>query len=623
MKRTSLLIASSIFASSLVATVLVAQPPVATSQVVKGAPGAPPKEPAKPAAPVDPDVKALEAAGMKTGDVPALLKYLKDRTLSNDALKNIQGLIAKFSSEQKFDVRIGAQEDLLKIGGPAEAPLKLAAKDDSDAEIKYRAQDTLRRLSKEKSVSSDLTSVVIRALGKAKSPDIMPALFAYLPLADTPVIVEQIQAAVTANSAEDGKPLPMLVDALKDESPLRRRVAAVALASGGTEKQRVRFKDLQPTLVEMAKSDKDNAVRFELSRILLIESRNKAAVAMLIDTLPDSTRGQSWVVEELLVQLAAGSKDAPKDRTKHTGGNKSGREKVRDAWKKWWEANQDKIDIDKLAIKQTIRGEFVMCQTTYVNRQQFVLKEYSTDDKEKNSIAFDLNNGIMDVTFVDDRMLSIDGSSATIIERDSSTGKEIKAHQIPQDKAAKNFGFQSKTLTKLDNGNYYVVHANGAVELDKDFKEVSRYNRPTVNNQPQYDLVSACKMKDGRTVLQLNTGKIVTLDEKMKEDKERKAINAQAPGYRANIIPTGDDKVLVVEQQQIAEYDLKTGKAEGFKVQNVWNVAGLVRLPNGNIMYVDQNTWPNRIVEKTASGEEVFSKQMDNQNGQLLKGFVK
>ena len=578
------------------------------------------------------DKKALQVVGIKDDDFPKLIAYLKDRTLSQESMANIQALIRKFEWNVPFDDRIAAQDLLIKIGGPAVAPLKLAIKDDKEAETTFRAKETLRRMEKEKSISGDVTAAVVRALGKAKTPESVEALFGFLPLADTTQLIDMIQQSVIASAGEPGKPNPTLVKALDDPNDARRRVAAIALASGGTEKERIRFKEVHPKLVEMAKVDKDNSLRFELSRILLIECREKQALGFLIETLPASTRGQSWVVEELLVQIAG--KDAPKERCKHSrvqgdakepASNKVAREKVRDAWKKWWTANADKIDLTKLNLKQTLRGEFVLMIQTWNGQQQIQVTEYARDDSVKNRFAFVNNTGFVDMIYLDgERTLMMDANNASLTERDSS-GKTIATHTVLDGKKvnAKNFGFQGKTMQLLSNGNILVVTGNGFVELDRDFKEVGRYTRPDINNQPQFDISGAYRMTDGRTVVLLTTNRLFTLDDKLKEDKDRKSVTTQAPAQRQNLAQSGDDKVLVLEQSRVVEYDLKTGKAEPSKVKEVYNAMCLQRLPNGNILYVDQNNYPHSVVEKTATGEEVFRMNIPDNNGNIVKGLVK
>ena len=632
MRTKRLLLCVVLFCAGATGALALAQQAIFQPVMKAGGPVAEKTAAAKSETQAEADKKALQVVGIKDDDFLKLIAFLKDRTLSQESMANIQALIRKFEWNVPFDDRIAAQDMLIKIGGPAVAPLKLAIKDDKEAETTFRAKETLRRMEKEKSISGEVTAAVVRALGKAKTPESVEALFGFLPLADTTQLIDLIQQSVIASAGEPGKPNPTLVKALDDPNDARRRVAAIALASGGTEKERIRFKEVHPKLVEMAKVDKDNSLRFELSRILLIECREKQALGFLIETLPASTRGQSWVVEELLVQIAG--KDAPKERCKHSrvqgdakepASNKVAREKVRDAWKKWWTANADKIDLTKLNLKQTLRGEFVLMIQTWNGQQQIQVTEYARDDSVKNRFAFVNNTGFVDMIYLDgERTLMMDANNASLIERDGS-GKTIATHTVLDGKKAnaKNFGFQGKTMQLLPNGNILVVTGNGFVELDKDFKEVGRYTRPDINNQPQFDISGAYRMTDGRTVVLLTTNRLFTLDDKLKEDKDRKSVTTQAPAQRQNLAQSGDDKVLVLETSQVVEYDLKTGKAEPSKVKEVYNAMCLQRLPNGNILYVDQRSYPNSVVEKTATGEEVFRMNIPDNNGNIVKGLVK
>jgi hypothetical protein len=231
MQAKRLLVCAGLFGFSLTGTVAVAQQvvfqPIAKPAVQEVKAGTPKTE-----TQADFDKKALAAAGLKEDDYPKLIAYLKDRTISGDSLANIQSLIKKFEWNVPFEERIAAQDQLIKIGGPAVAPLKLAIKSDTEAEVTFRSKETLKRMEKEKSISGEVTASVVRALGKSKSPEAVEALFGFLPLADTAQLIDLIQQSVITNAGEPGKPNPLLVKALDDTNDNRRRIAAIALASG-------------------------------------------------------------------------------------------------------------------------------------------------------------------------------------------------------------------------------------------------------------------------------------------------------------------------------------------------------------------------------------------------------
>jgi len=586
------------------------------------------------------DKKALEAAGLKADDTDGLLKYLKSRTLAPDQIAKITSLIQKMNSDAPFDDRVAAQEEILKLGGMAVDVLKKQAKENADAEIQYRAKDSLRRLEKEKQYGADVTAAVVRALGKVKTEEAASVLFGFLPLADSGQLVELIQEAVTANAGNDGKPAKVLVDALGDDNVLRREVAAVALASGGTPAQRIRFKEIYPKLLEVAKADKDSGVRFAVAKALLLDSREKEAVAVLIDLMPSMTRGQSWQAEELLAQVAG--KDAPKERCKHardpsnpsreTQASKDARVKCRDAWKKWWEGAVAKTDLEKAEVKLTVRGELIVVTQSWAGQQQVNLIEYGADEKEKGRTSFpNMNGNLFDAVVRDDgKILTMDYYVNQVQVKDA-TGKALTSWQI-QDKNAARFGFQAKGMELLDNGHLIAIHQNGFTEFDKDGKAVLNYTRPeAAKNQPKNDLCGVARMKNGETVLLVmvqaqNQGELIVLDDKGKEIADRKPVKVTHPPYHRNtLVQTGDNKVMLFDQNnaRMQEYDLKTGKAEALKWTNVSSPMSIQRLPNGNLLTADSGY--GRVVERAPDGTEVWS--MNNRdttgNSQFIRAYVR
>lgn len=587
------------------------------------------------------DKKALDGAGLKSDDPAALIKYLKTRTLNDTDMGKITTLIDKMNADAPFEERIAAQDELLKIGGQAVDVLKKKAKESGDPEVQYRAKDTLRKIQQDKQFGAEVTAAVVRALGKVKSEEAATALFAFLPLADGAQLVELIQEAVTANAGKDGKPVKVLVDALADADPVKRQVAAVALVSGGTAEQRVRFKDVYPKVIALAKEDKNNALRFAVTKALLLNCREKEAVGVLIDLMPAMTRGQSWQAEDLLLQLAG--KDAPKERCKHVrdpnnpsrelATSKPAREKARDAWKKWWDGAAAKADLDKTDLKLNVKGELVVVTQTWAGQQQGVITEYGADEQEKRRTAFTSPNGnLFDVLVRDDgKVLSMDYNVNQIQVRDA-TGKVTTTWTV-QDKNARNFGFQPKGMDLLPNGNVVAVHANGFTEFDKDGKAVLTYTRPEVaKNQPKNDLAAVTRMKSGEWVLAVmnanqNAGELITLDEKGKEIADRKAVKTGYPNYRNTLVQTGESTVLLFEPNnaRAQEYDLKTGKATGVKWDNVGSPMSVQKLPNGNLLYPDTNVYPPRLVERAPDGQEVWTMPSSDRNGntQFLRAYVR
>ena len=197
------------------------------------------------------DKKALDSASLKASDIEGLLKYLKERTLSDTEHTKIQAVIKLLGSED-FDGRLKATSDLERMGPPAIAPLRLASKDDNNpAEVIFRTKEILKRI--EKVSHADVAAAAIRALAKVKDPEIVPTLLGFMPVSDSLAVTEQIQATLTAAAVVDGKPDPALLEALKSSNPLRRTAAAIAFVEGAPAADKGRLKDVYPKVLELAK----------------------------------------------------------------------------------------------------------------------------------------------------------------------------------------------------------------------------------------------------------------------------------------------------------------------------------------------------------------------------------
>jgi hypothetical protein len=144
-----------------------------------------------------------------------------------------------------------------------------------------------------------------------------------------------------------------------------------------------------------------------------------------------------------------------------------------------------------------------------------------------------------------------------------------------------------------------------------------------VNKNPQYDIVGAVRMRNGHLVVQLNTNKLITVDEKGKEVEGRKPVQIGQMNQRSVLTQTGDDKVLVGENDKLVEYDLKTGKADGFRLDNIYNCMSVQRLPNGNTLFADTRIYPQKVSEMSGGKQEVWSSPMRDNNQQITRALVR
>ena len=173
-----------------------------------------------------------------------------------------------------------------------------------------------------------------------------------------------------------------------------------------------------------------------------------------------------------------------------------------------------------------------------------------------------------------------------------------------------------------------MVCRQAVIEYGKDGKEVMKYVRPNNANFGNADICAALRMKNGDTILGVqNNGpqgqapQLIYLDAKGKEIKD-KAIKTGPTSYFSSIIESGEDRIILGEANQFVEYNLKTGKAEGFKRPSN-NPRFIQKLPSGNYVFLDNSVYPQRVLEVTPEGEEAWSYTMKDQNIQPIKVLIR
>jgi hypothetical protein len=474
-----------------------------------------------------------------------------------------------------------------------------------DPEIAYRAGETLRRL--EKVPHAAVAAAAVRALGKIKPPQTAEVLLAYLPMADTDAVADEIRATLTAVAVRDGKAEPALVIALTDPSPVRRATAGVALIEGGPPAERVRIKDAYPAVRDAARAEKDPEARFQLLFAMLTVARDRDAVGLLIDALPDFPRGRLWQAEDYLIQLAG--KDAPKAAF---GKSKESLTKARDAWAGWWDkAKAGGANLDQFAYAPRIHGKtlLVMMDNRYGSMGAVI--ELGPDLKEKWKIV-----GLyspMDARFTPDGDVAIAEMNSNRVTVRDTQGRVKFTYQTNGNGNNRAYG-NPQQVQVLANGNLLVTCRNVVFEFAKGKDEVvMQYLRANT-----YDIAAAHRLPSGETVVLLQNAPdhTIFIDGKGKELADRKLKTGMSVYMSAHVVESGENRVLVTEQNQVAEYDLASGK-------KVWSKAAgqprsVQRLPNGNTLYVEANA--NRLVEVTPDGEEVWTYQPMN-GLQLFRGY--
>jgi len=527
------------------------------------------------------DTKSLESVNLSADKPDTLVAYLKQRTLSDSDLLKIQNVIKSMGDEQ-FEERVKASITAEKFGPAAIGPLRTAAQGDTDPEVAFRAGETLKRI--EKVSHAAIASAVARALAKTKSPDAIAAMLGFLPMADNTVVEDDLHTAIAILAIRDGVIDPGILAALEDKLPIRRATAAIALLEASVGNPQLSTDAAKKVKIALAK-ETDGETKFSVGFTLATVTRDVDAVAELITSIPDLSRGRIWQAEDFLIQLAG--KNAPKTKM---GPLKPDLEKARDSWRKWWDGAKGTTDYSKLDFKPTTTGRIALMTMDPSGWGNGWLAELGPDLRRRWRMP-----GILapaDYQFLPNgRVLILEQNYSRITER-TLNGAIVFTFNPPPG--------QPVGMQRLPNGHTLVACRQMAIEYNEKWEEKNKYARPNNN-----DILAVARSDNGQTiVLTTNPGKLIRLDDKWKELPNPVNL-ATNPFYQPRMELLPNDRVLVTEQNRIAEYDMKSDKKDPVWFVNVNSPTSVQRFSNGNTLIVDAGS--NSAKEYTPEKEVVWT----------------
>jgi len=187
-------------------------------------------------------------------------------------------------------------------------------------------------------------------------------------------------------------------------------------------------------------------------------------------------------------------------------------------------------------------------------------------------------------------VLVVETSYSSVTERDA-TGTVLKTRNVNQPLSAQ----------PLPDGGLLVVCRQLVYEYGKDGNQVWVYQRPNTA-----DILAGRRLPGGDTVfltIAQQGPNLFRLDGKGKLVGGGITVGrAQNIGVGTGMDVIGEDRILVCERDQVAEYDLKTGKL-GWKYSTSMPTS-VQRLPSGNTLIACLNQ--NRAVEVDPAGEVVW-----------------
>src|SRR5262245_17205096 len=159
----------------------------------------------------DADEQRLKNAFLST-DNDSLAKFLSTRAKGSVDPKALDKLIEQLG-DKDASVRNKACAELVMIGSPAEAKVRLTARDPDDTDVAALAKRVLAVLKDE---PGNVTGAAVRLLAARRPAGTAEALLAYLPHSENEAVMEDIKTALAGVAYIEGKPDPAVLKALED-----------------------------------------------------------------------------------------------------------------------------------------------------------------------------------------------------------------------------------------------------------------------------------------------------------------------------------------------------------------------------------------------------------------------
>jgi hypothetical protein len=514
------------------------------------------------------DEELLKAQGVPA-DGPGLLQFFKKRARQGASPRRIKELIRQLGDDS-FEKREEASRELLGLGPRARAHLKEALKD-PDLEIRKRAERCLKGIASGAEDSTRVSAAAVRVLARLNPPGAAGALLTFLPAAENDAVAEEVRDALAALAARAGKADPALVGGLKDEEPVRRAAAGVALC-------RARVKGQLPAVRKLL-ADPEPGVRLRVA-LALAERKEKDALPVLVELLGAPPSREGRLAEELLYRLAGDKAPAPPE-----GEDAAARRKLRRDWRAWWKGHGEAVDADRLGRVARTAGHTAVLllddnRALGLDASNRVLWEFGGLQKP------------LDVQW-------LEGGRVLVAEHDGNrvTERNHKGEVVWEKKVTGPLAAQ-----RLPNGNTFVATQEGVFEYDRAGKQVSEYYRPAGER-----IMRACKLPDGDLALVTQLG-VVRFVRVGRDGKDRKGfgVEVQTSGGRIDVTPAGHALVPELGNNRVVERD-----ADGKVVREV-SVEGpiaAVYLPNGHLLVTSMAR--KRAVEFDRDGKEVWEYRRD------------
>jgi outer membrane protein assembly factor BamB/HEAT repeat protein len=542
-------------------------------------------QPNQPAEAPEDDQHILQKAKVPS-DGPELLEFFRKRTLVKADRKQLEALVRQLGDDE-FAVREKASAALVKLGARALPVLREAEKTGDDPEVLERAQRC--RVLIEGVAGAQVSAAAARLVARKKPAGAAEVLLAYLPFAEDDTVAEELRSALAAVGVRDGKPEPALVKALEDKLPAKRAAAADVLCRAGVK--------AELPAVHKLLQDRDAHVRLRAA-LGLVPHNDKEAVSTLIRLLGELNEDEAWPAADLLARLAGEQSPAVS-----LGTDAESRKHCQEAWARWWQQNQAKVDLAHAARPPALRGYTLIVQRDLVfvkgggakgGRAMSAGKvfELGADKKVRWQIQ-NLDYPVDAQVLPGDRVLIAEWQGSKVTER-TFNGEVKWTKALPG---------RPLSAQRLANGNTFIAMQNQLLEVDKDGKEVWSYRWPT------FDVLRARKLGNGDIAVVTNQGVFFRLDSKAKQVRKSFHVGFVQQFGTLEVLANGRVLVAQANLNRVVEFN-QDGRIV-WQANTVQWPTSATRLPNGQTLVSSQNT--NQVVVLDRKGKVVWQYGSDGQ----------
>jgi hypothetical protein len=264
-------------------------------------------------------------------DGATLLAFFHDRSLTEADRGRLADLVRQLGSED-FEQRQKASAALV-ARGPLAVPFLRQAARSADAEVVRRARACLEEI--DRGPGPALPAAAVRLLVRRKPAGAVEALLRFAPHADDAYVEDEVVAALAALGLHEGKADTALLEALRDKEPVRRAVAAYAVARATDPAQHAAAAGLL--------RDPEPTVRFRAA-LGMLAARDREGLPALVNLLLDAPPDLAARAADALIRLAGEQSPA----VSSAAVNLTERRVWHAAWERWRREQGAKVDLGRL-----------------------------------------------------------------------------------------------------------------------------------------------------------------------------------------------------------------------------------------------------------------------------------